>query len=449
MVLIVVLASVNSLAQGSDVVVTAIALLALTLVLLECRRVPRSIWLSVCALLAVSFLLLFVIDEPSRALVKGLSIGSIFAALVASVSMLGKSALRTQAATQISGFLDKANVRNQYFTYSATSQLFSGMLNLAGTNVLFAMAASKCRTGSPVNRSTFGAIARGFSAATFWSPMFGNMSVMLALYPSLAWGDVLWLGFVLAQVTLLTGMVLYRVSLRHAVSDVARTVPRTRLQLDVLFRLLAVLTVYIACLFLVSDGLQTSITNAIIFTAPLVSLLINVYVIQGSQKLRRGLQTTLNDAGSLSRLTPEILIFLTAGVVGTVLAQAVPDAWIELVSNTLSGHVWIGLSTLMLAIMIFSLIGLHPILSAVMLASSLTPSAMGLSDIAHFGAILMGWGIAASLTPFSVLNITASHLSGIPLYAISIQENWLFSVVNLILVSSLLAAVDWFVTSAG
>ena len=422
MVLIVALASVNALVTGSDLAVSAVALLALMLVFLEYQQVPRGIWLSTCALLSVSCLLLFFIDDPFRALIKGVGFGSVFAALVATVSLLGKSALRTQAAAQINDLLDKSNVQNQYLTYSATSQLFSGMLSLAGTNVLLAMAACKCREGLLLNRATFGAITRGFSAATFWSPMFGNMSIMLALYPALAWGDVFFLGFALAQVTLLTGVILYRISVRHVVADLASTSPETRLPLRLFFRSLVVLATYIAGLFLISVQLQTSITIAIIFTAPLLSFLINTCVLSGSSKLRRGLQTTLSDVGSLSRLTPEILIFLTAGVVGVVLAQAVPGSWLQFVSDSLSGHVWTGVATSMLVIMLLSLIGVHPILSAVMLASS--------------------------LTPFSILNTTASHLSGISLYSISIQENWIFSLVNLLVVSSLLTAVDWFVTSS-
>lgn len=448
MVLIVVLSSLNSFAIGAGSLVWIIAVISIALVLLECRRVQREIWITSSALLFISFLLLPFINEPTAALEKGLGIGAIFASLVASVSILGKSALRTQTVTQISDLLGKVNIRTQYFTYSVASQLLSGMLSLAGTNVLFAIATKKYHSNGnlSINRSTFGAIARGFSAATFWSPMFGNMSIMLALYPALSWSEVFPLGFMLAQITLLIGVLLYRFTREESDETGRLSSESIRIKPQVLCRLVIVLIAYISCLMLISVGFQASITTAIVFTAPITALLINTFGVSSPNKIKTGIQLTFDDINHLSRLTPEILIFLTAGIVGIVLAQSIPEPWIQDVSTVLYGHVWFSLIGLMMAIVILSLIGLHPILSAVMLATSLTPTALGVSDISHFGAILMGWGIAASLTPFSVLNLTGSHLSGIPLVSISIKENWCFSLISLVIVSSVLTIVNYFAT---
>jgi hypothetical protein len=49
---------------------------------------------------------------------------------------------------------------------------------------------------------------------------------------------------------------------------------------------------------------------------------------------------------------------------------------------------------------------------------------LGLPPIVHMGAILAGWGLSTSVTPFSVLSLTASRYSGVGLDQISLGRNW-------------------------
>jgi hypothetical protein len=76
-------------------------------------------------------------------------------------------------------------------------------------------------------------------------------------------------------------------------------------------------------------------------------------------------------------------------------------------------------------------------LSAVLVASSFSPALLGLPVPSHLCAVLVGWGLAIIVTPFSVLSLMASRASGIPILVISLRSNVLF-VATSALVSALI-----------
>jgi hypothetical protein len=54
-------------------------------------------------------------------------------------------------------------------------------------------------------------------------------------------------------------------------------------------------------------------------------------------------------------------------------------------------------------------------------------------------AILAGWGLSASVTPFSVVSLTASRYAGVGLYEISLRKNSGYALCSAVLVCALLA----------
>ena len=95
----------------------------------------------------------------------------------------------------------------------------------------------------------------------------------------------------------------------------------------------------------------------------------------------------------------------------------------------------------MLAIMGIALAGIHPVLTTVFLASTLSPAVLNLPPLTHMAALLTGWGLSATLTPFSVLSLTAARYAGTSLYQISIGRNWLFVLINMLIMCAMLTAV--------
>lgn len=411
---------------------------ALVILVRERRRIGRNLAIMASALVVVTLLLLPVAQDPGTSFERGIYIGSLLVSLVASVSILGNCALRSPVVAVVGDCLLTLPARRRYVPFTLTSQIFSAMLSLAGTNVLFAIAARDEVSPRRARIAMFSAITRGFSAATFWSPMFGNMAILLALYPSLDWFTVLPLGFVLAQLTIVVGACLDRSDARREKDEPGgiQWPPRA---LRAIATLLAVMLAYLVALVTVSAVSELSITSCIVLLTPLAAILINTTTAARPSRVGGGLRALWGDLAHLPKIAPEILIFMVAGCAGTIIADAIPASWVSAFASHLTAAPWLGILALMVAIMMLSILGVHPVLSAVLLASTLTPRMLALPALPHFGAVLMGWGLAASLTPFSVLNLTASRQSNIALMRISVGANWHFTVVCLVLVTAILS----------
>lgn len=382
-------------------------------------------------------------QTPGASLEKGLYVGALLVSLVASVSILARCALRSSAVGVVGDCLLARAPARRYLPFTCAAQLFAAMLSLAGTNVLFAIAAREKNVSQQSRIAMFSAITRGFSAATFWSPMFGNMSILLALYPTLDWFTVFPLGFTLAQLTVLVGTGLDRLRGSPDIND--GDVPWPPSSVRSAGVLLLAMLLYLFALVATSATLTLSITNSIVLLTPIAVVVINIFTSESDHRIRIGLRTTLADLTHLPAIAPELVLFTTAGCAGTIIADAIPPHWIAAIASHLVALPWLGIVVLMVSVIMLSALGVHPVLSAVLLASTLTPRALSLPVLPHFGAVLVGWGLAASLTPFSVLNLTASRLSGIGLMRISVGANWRFTTICLALtalVLTLLVAVQ-------
>jgi len=93
---------------------------------------------------------------------------------------------------------------------------------------------------------------------------------------------------------------------------------------------------------------------------------------------------------------------------------------------------------LMVSTIALSCAAIHPILSAVLVATCLPPDIMGLAATAHLASVLVGWSMGVAMTPFSVVSVMASRLSGIPLLSISLKANFIFVATSVVAASLLL-----------
>jgi hypothetical protein len=140
-------------------------------------------------------------------------------------------------------------------------------------------------------------------------------------------------------------------------------------------------------------------------------------------------------------MSGEVMLFLASACAGTVMASAIPPAWTAAVGQLVGASPFLGSLFLASSIVLLSATAIHPMLSAVLIASSFTPQLLGLPVIAHLCAVLVGWGLAIIVTPFSVLSLMASRFSGIPLLAISLRANLVFVALSLLLSTLVLGAI--------
>lgn len=394
--------------------------------------------------------------NPVIALQRGVFIAGMLVALTSSVLLIARCAVQSHRIQMIGSALRERQGRARVFSFGFASQFFSGILGLAGANLMFVMAAPPNESKSAVRTAGVVSVVRGFAAASCWSPVFGNMAILLALYPTLHWAEVFPVGLAVGQITLIVGLLMMRkvqdadktaLAANDAGAGVvnASTAVRTSIK-DLVAMSLPVMLVllgFLGVVLLISKTLHVIISAAIIMMGPIVSLLFHAGSGSGGNRFKKGLRGLTDSMRLYPALASEAMLFLSAGLAGSLMADAFPAQWVTAIASLLGGHPFWGLAFLVFGIMLAAIAGIHPMLSAVFLASTMTPGVLGLPPITHMAAILAGWGLSASVTPFSVVSLTASRYAGIGLYDISLRRNSGYALCSAVLVCALLAMYIW------
>jgi hypothetical protein len=179
-------------------------------------------------------------------------------------------------------------------------------------------------------------------------------------------------------------------------------------------------------------GLGVPIPAVIISEAPLAAWLINAGLHRKARRpLRAAGRQLAEDMAAFRSMSNEVLMFLVSGCAGTVIGNAIPSAWTMALGQMVAGMPMLACMAVSAAIVLLSSAAIHPMLSAVVVGSSLSPALLGLPLLAHLSALLVGWGLAIIVTPFSVLSLMASRWSGIHVLTISLRANIAFVVLAL------------------
>jgi len=417
----------------------ALALIASGYALINARLRTTSFILFIIAAMALPFA-----RAPIAALERGVFIAALLISVTSSVLLIARCAMQSHRIGFIGAGLRERQGTRRYLAFALASQFFSGILGLAGANLMYVMAAPSTEGKSESRTATVVAVGRGFAAASCWSPVFGNMAILLALYPTLSWLEVFPVGLALGQVTIVVGALMNLAALSRVPppSPAASLTPMSTLLRSSLPLMISLLTL-LALIMAASWLLHIVISAAIVLLAPLVSLLFNGAVGRAGHRVADGVAGLVRSMENFGALASEALLFMAAGCAGSVLADAIPSSWIAAIGAALSGHQFFGLSFLVAAIIGTSLAGVHPVLSAVFLASSLPPPVLGLPPITHMAAILAGWGLSANMTPFSVVSLTASRYAGIGPGEVSFGRNWRFALTNAVVICAVLAVFAW------
>jgi hypothetical protein len=430
-------------AFGGPAILFAILLAAIAaLVVTQFRNIPSNLRNTSLALLVLSVLLLPLARSPLAALQRGVFISGLLLGLMGSVMLLARCALRSPAVHVIGQALRAQPPGRRYAAFTVAGQVFSAMLGMAGANIMLIMAAPAGEPPGEHKTAAVIAVTRGFTAASYWSPMFGNMAILLALYPTLRWIEVFPVGVLLAQLTLPVGILLHRLRARRGVGgeqDMVLAAPSGFLRAAL--PLAAAMLAFLGLVLLTGSATGISTTASIVLIGPWIALLLNIAMADRGRRIPQGLRRLVDDLQLYPNLASEALLFLGAGCAGSIMGDAFPATWVAWIGAAVHDTPPLAIAFLMAAVIGAALTGIHPVLTAVFLASTMTPQVLNLPPMLHILAILTGWGLSASLTPYSVLSLTASRYAGIGLYQISIGRNALFALLNAMLGWALLSAV--------
>lgn len=423
----------------------AIASVIAILVLLVAQRhaIPRRILVTSGITAAIAVLVLPFAADPWRALAAGIHLGGIFVALMASVGLLANAASRAGPVRQMADELLGRGPRLWGVPLVVVAHLFPAMLNIAGTAILCDMAGRR-KAGSDteqrvLDEAVYGTIRRGFACAVCWSPMFGNIAILLALYPTIEWPDVapyaIPAGLILSLLSLLIG------PLRSVSDGVPASV---RSEVAALARTLAPLflgmTAFLTVALLVHRQLGISVALAIIGLSPLVALLwtavqtrhAGAAVRQVGQDVRQKFPT----------LAPEAVLFAASGCMAVVVGAAVPEAMVAAVLAPVQGSALLALLAVFAINIALALAGMHPLLVALLLVNVVPPEALGLSPMVHLLAILLGLSLTFVVSPFTIISVLIDRYVHRGPFEISYAWGWRFVLAGTVVMVALLWAIE-------
>jgi len=428
-------------------VVWAIGVAAALFLLIERRRIPRSIRRVTAAVGGLSVLLLPLAAEPLSALARGIAIGGLMVSLVSAVSLLARAALESPYTGIVAQHLLASGMRSRYAWFSLAAQMFGGLLGMAGVTLLLQMAARDETADGEGRLAMFAAITRSFSAATLWSPMVSNLTILLALYPGLSWSTVVPLTLALAVGSIVIGIALDQWRLHGRTTPPRADRPASGLA-GALLPMLAAMGGFLLVVIGVAHALHIAVVGSIVIVIPFVALALHRLQSHGARRWRRAGGALRADVLALPALAGEVALFMVAGCGGTIVAGAIPVAWTAAVGQALSHSAVLACLVLMLAIIVLGFAAVHPVLSAVLVASSLPPELVHLAPIPHLAAILVGWSVSSCATPFSMMALMASRHSGFSIYAVTVRANHVYAMLCLAVAAVALGMVSVFMRAA-
>ncbi|MGE0097394.1 MAG: hypothetical protein AB7S86_03510 [Hydrogenophaga sp.] len=420
--------------------VALVGVAAVAFLVRERARLPPSIRRVALVLGAVTLLLLPFAAAPGQSLSKGVAIGGLMASIISSVTLMARAALAAPQTGVVARHLLATGMRSRYLLVSLACQLFGGLMGLAGVSMLMDMA-SKGEVQAEEDRlSMLAAIMRSFAAATMWSPMFSNVTILLALYPGLSWATVVPLCLAMAAASIVLGTLLEMRRLRHR--TLSPPVPMARAPLyRALLPMLAAMALFLAAVIALAHALQVAVVAGIVLLIPLAVLVLHALQAQGPKRLAQARQRLHEDYLKLPALAGEVALFMAAGCGGTVIASVIPDAWTTAIGAVLATSPFLACFALIALVIGLAFLAVHPVLTVVLVGTALPPAMVGLPVTVHMSTILVAWGVASYATPFSMIALMAHRYSGYSVTTVTVNLNRGFAVIYLGLATLFLGTI--------
>lgn len=347
-----------------------------------------------------------------------------FLLLFASVMQLQYPALHSPSMRTVRELITNLSPGRRYLWLSLASHLLSAITNFAGFTLLASFVIA--HTQGSLQRRMGLALARGFVAASTWSPFFMAMAVVVSIMPTLRWLDVALPGGILAVLLILFGYLCD--TLTRDRSDAAPpATPRAQGSGKALARLGGLSLVLVGAVAVVNEvsGLPIAVTIALVVTV--FSFLWLFGIVRSPSPaddedvgLRHYAGSLEQNVGSLRGMA---MLFVGANIFGQGVSRIIDgQLLVDAASHIgVSGPWWI--PVLMCSIALSSVLGLHAIVLIVVIGHTLPPAVLGLSQPTLALIMLASWGIGGVLSPFSTLTLYMAHVLKRPYWALAWRDN--------------------------
>ena len=307
-----------------------------------------------------------------------------------------------------------------YLFSTLTAGSIGGVMNIGSIPILYQL--TDTPSFQPFTMLRIKAMVRGFVLAFLWSPYFISVGLVLS-YFDVTWTQLFPVGIVLTLLITLCGYLLERKSAepipRNAPLPEPLELHRAKQKVAELAGIVSLMTAII----MVSEKLTgLSVLTVIPLVAIVMSFVWSLFF-STRQQLFRNYQTFFDSR--VPGMGNELSLFIIAGAFGTALLNNGADEWITALLDALNITSVLLLVPLMLALMVIpALLGLHPVITATILAITLSDSPLFIDDHFYLSlGLLASWMATTLISPFSGLNLLLAALSRRSPFEISLKHN--------------------------
>jgi hypothetical protein len=308
------------------------------------------------------------------------------------------------------------------FASVVTASHFLGVsFNLAGLALLTPMV----RKGvSPsLQRRLGSAMAQGFSAGTCWSPFYVGTAFILTAVPGVDWINVGLPGFMIALALMLWSWLIDRLFSRPAAPDTpAGLTGETSLPIAAIWKTFLILAALFSAVIAMVEGFDLSIPISLAIVAPLFALLWTL-IIHRAGAGSSMTETAKNVLAGYPGLRGETLLFTGANILGIAIAALIPPSVAENWAASISAYPYLTLFILVAGYGTASAIGIHPVVSVVLVTTIITPEMIGFPPEILALALMAMWGQGTNTSPFSATILYMSRVTGVDSWTIAWRWN--------------------------
>ena len=408
-----------------DGLVASIGALAFGLfILLTMARLRWDSLVILSVLAAVTWLLLDEMPGLSELLAGGRRV-LIFAALLPTMALVRATAMTmpsVHATQQRLGALPAAaSVGGQQLA----AHVFGGIINTGAFALL--SAALPEDADAPRRRAAAEAVIRGMVSSSAWSPFF----VAFAIGQNFVAPVYAWMAIAIGMISALLFTCLSLVGLNRDFS-----LARLRLSLDCLRPVAWRLAIVLLSVLLVALAFGLTALSAVVVVMPLLVL---VQLFRHRDKAADILAQTRTAMHS----TADDLVVITAAMLVAFFATQ-NDGLAGLAASVHTGQIpgWVALMTTPLAMMMLSVVGIHPVITSTALLATFSGGGADVHPALLVQAHLIGWGAGTMSSVASLSVLTCSGLYRVPTRQLVFGDNMLSGFLYSLLGGALLVVAN-------
>lgn len=416
------------------------AILALfAFLVLEFPRIPRTQRTVGLVLIAAGILAAMGSETPFASIHAGLRRTLPFLVLFASIGWLQLPSSHSPSLLAIREAVLRQRPGKRFAAVALAAHFLGVTFNLAGLSLLTPMV--RQGTEKHLQERLGRAMVQGFGAGSCWSPFFVGTAFVLAAVPGVEWSTVGPAGLAIALVLLLWSWLIDRLFARGASpssppADGDASAPDTLPGRAVGNAVLISITLF-ACVIALVEGMNWSIPIALAVTAPGYALAWSFFIHRAGAGVGPS-ETARTVLSGYAALSGETILFTGANVLGgglsSILAHGAVERWI----GALAGSPNLALAAIMAGYGTASALGLHPVVSVVLITSLTTPDALGLPPGILALALMVMWGQGTNTSPFSATSLYMARVTGMPGWAVAWRWNGLHAVSTTVLLTAIL-----------